>query len=69
MSKDNWDQYQTHVLFELERLNDNVSKIDKDVNKIHIEIAMLKVKSSIWGAGFGAIFGVVSILISNYLAK
>jgi len=40
---------------ELERLSGQIEGCAKAINKIHVEIAVLKVKSGIWGAMGGAI--------------
>jgi len=62
-----WKEWSKHVLAELERLNDNYSKLDSVFNsefrKISVEIAMLKVKSGIWGL----IGGTIPILITLIL--
>jgi hypothetical protein len=50
-----WSGYGKLVLAELERLNKNVKEVEKSQQKIQIEIAMLKVKSGVWGAIAGAI--------------
>lgn len=66
MAQDNgWNEWSKHVLAELERLNGCYDTISDSVNKIHVEIAMLKVKSGIWGAIGG--FIPVCILLIFYL--
>lgn len=50
-----WQEWSNYVLKELERLNDCYDKLDSSVQNIHTEIAMLKVKSGVWGAVGGAI--------------
>jgi len=40
---------------ELERLSEQLTFLQSTVNKIHIEIAVLKVKSGLWGVIGGAI--------------
>jgi len=63
MAADNgWNEWSRHVLAELERLNGCYEDINKTVNKIHIEIAMLKVKSGMWGAIGGCIPLVVAFI-------
>ena len=47
---DGWKEWSKYVLLELERLNTCYNNLDAKVNKINVEIAMLKVKSGIWGA-------------------
>ena len=50
-----WNEWSRHVLAELERLNGCYEGLRVSVEKIHVEIAMLKVKSGAWGALGGAI--------------
>jgi hypothetical protein len=38
------------VLKELERLNNGMESMNKELTNIRVEIAMLKVKSGMWGA-------------------
>jgi hypothetical protein len=59
-----WNEWSRHVLAELERLNGCYDKMNTQLGKIHVEIAMLKVKSGIWGAIGGAI--PVIVLIALY---
>lgn len=54
-SENGWNEWSKHVLAELERLNDGYEEINKNVNKIRVEIAMLQVKSGIWGVIGGCI--------------
>lgn len=53
--KDGWDKWGHFVVKELERLNEKAQRLDDKVSKVMIEIAMLKVKSGIWGLVGGAI--------------
>ena len=57
-----WNEWSKFVLKELERLNSCYDAIDKKVDKINVELAMLKVKSGIWGATAG-IVGSLAILL------
>ena len=50
-----WDQYQKLVLSELERHNSLLEKMDEKLAKVNTEIAMLKVKSGLWGMAGAAI--------------
>ena len=67
MAQDNgWNEWSRHVLAELTRLNNCYDEINKSVSKIHVEIAMLKVKSGMWGA-VGGIFTAACVLFIKYL--
>lgn len=50
-----WKEWSKYVLKELERISDQQTKIEKDIHNISIEIAMLKVKSGVWGLIGGAL--------------
>jgi hypothetical protein len=50
---DGWSEWSNFVLRELERLNDRVEEISLTLGKINTEIALLKLKSGLWGAGAG----------------
>ena len=52
---DGWQSWSNHVLLELERLSTAYESMGKDITKITVEIAMLKVKSGVWGAAGAAI--------------
>lgn len=54
-NENGWNEWSKHVLAELERLNNCYEELNKSVNKVHVEIAMLQVKSGIWGAIGGCI--------------
>tara|TARA_R110000744_G_scaffold9052_7_gene29474 strand:+ start:5599 stop:5820 length:222 start_codon:yes stop_codon:yes gene_type:complete len=50
-----WAEYQRLVLNELERHNMLLGKMDEKLGKVSTEIAMLKVKSGLWGMAGAAI--------------
>lgn len=58
-----WNEWSRHVLMELERLNNCYDGMNKSLGQIKIDIAMLQVKSGIWGAIGGCIPVLVTILI------
>ncbi len=63
-----WSVWGKHVLEELKRLNTAQAQIEKQVTRIHIEIATLKVKSGVWGLVGGAIpvmLGLTYMLLKN----
>jgi hypothetical protein len=63
MTDDNWQTWSKFVLTDLERLRAQIAELDtkfdslKDdqISKLKIEIAMLKVKSGVWGSIGGLI--------------
>lgn len=68
--QDTWHEWSRHVLAELKRLNENISGLEDKIDRIkadliaplHVEIAMLKVKSGIWGLIGGAIPVILMVL-------
>lgn len=60
-----WEQWSKHILIELKRLNTNDENLEEKINKVLIEIAMLKVKSGIWGLMGGAIPVFIILIIDG----
>ena len=66
-----WSEYRRLILAELERLNTLISdtgrKIEEtrstDIAQLRIEIAMLKVKSGMWGALGGLVTGLTALIM------
>lgn len=58
-----WNEWSKFVLKELERLNHCYENLNKTAGRIQTEIAMLKVKSGIWGAIGGAIPVMIGLVI------
>lgn len=58
-----WVEYQRLVLAELERHSLSLTDIAKDVSNVKTEIALLKLKSGLWGAVAGMIPVLVVILV------
>lgn len=58
-----WTQYQKLVLAELERLSEGNEAISERLNKIEINIAMLQVKSGLWGLIGGSIPVMIMIAV------
>ena len=61
-SKNKWPEYQELVLKMLEDHSEGLEGLREDMTKLRIEVAMLKVKSGIWGAAAGL------IAVATYLA-
>ena len=55
LNNNGWSEWGKYVLKELERLNDCYEEQQKIMQRIQVEIAMLKVKSSVWGGLAGLI--------------
>ena len=65
---DGWDEWSRFVLKELERLNENTERLQRDIAKVHIEVAGLKVKASTWG-GLAGLITVLAALLLQALTK
>ena len=63
----NWGEYRRLVLTELEHLHKSVDHLQSDVSACRIEIAMLKVKASMWGA-IGGLIPTGTIILVNMLS-
>jgi len=61
-----WNEWRKFVLAELKRLGEGLESLGKSVGRLRVEVAMLKVKSGIWGVIGGSI-PVVVMLILWYL--
>ena len=73
-----WNKWGKHVVLEMGRLDECYQNLDKKIDtlirtigKMRIEIAVLKVKSGIWGgaAGLLSTFGVIYALIKVGVLK
>ena len=56
-----WREWSKYVLKEMERLNACYDQQTKIINKMVIDIAMLKVKAGVWGALGGAVSVAIGI--------
>lgn len=74
--KDSFAEYRQLILAALERLEATIAalnvKLDdlrnKEVQQLHVEVAMLKVRSTIFGAVGGSIGGaIVGALVARFL--
>jgi hypothetical protein len=61
-----WNEWSRHVLAELERLNNCIICLEKDTRQMYEEIAMLKVKSGLWGL-IGGLLPTVALLLHKLL--
>jgi len=63
MPPNGWKEWSKFVLKELERLNECYETLDQKMDKLSKEVAMLKVKSGVWGLIGGAIPVAVALAI------
>lgn len=78
MSKDDkkngdWDENRKWVGAELNRLNGNYENLrtsfERHARKIEVEIAKLKIKSSLWGASASGVVLLIAWLVREMTAK
>jgi len=58
-----WPEYRRLVLSDISRLEQGQLSMDKKMDKCLHEIALLKLRASIWGAAAGMVFGPVAAAI------
>lgn len=61
-SGDGWGEWSRFVLKELERLNENIEGLRREMTQVHTEVATLKTKAGMWGAVGAAIPVLVMLL-------
>lgn len=61
-------EYDKLVLFRLDALATDLSRVEDKVEALLIDMAMLKVKSGVWGAMAGLIPASVAIVVSVVLS-
>jgi hypothetical protein len=74
-SEDGWREYRRLILAELERINKSIIEINKkmeqfradEISQIKVAIAMLQVKSGVWGAAAGLAVAIGAALL-KYVA-
>ncbi len=62
MADNGFSKWQEYILQELKRLGEVIDKFDGKLDKINVAIAVLRVKSGIWGAIAGLIPASIVIL-------
>lgn len=70
-SEDGWREYRRLIIAELERINSSIIEINKkmeafrtdEISQIKVAIAMLQVKSGVWGAAAGLLVAVGAALL------
>jgi hypothetical protein len=65
MSENGWDEWQRHVLAELDRLSVSNEKLSKCITNLATEVAVLKIKSGLLGAISGGLTALATFFISR----
>jgi hypothetical protein len=63
-----WLEWKRQVLMQAQAHDDAIKRIDTELKNMGIEIALLKYKSSFWGAA-GAALVVAGYALMSYLSK
>lgn len=66
---DDWEVWKNHVLEELKRQNQWLGSIQRTMNSIEVELAVLKVKAGMWGAMGGIATTVGTMLIGWLISR
>lgn len=66
---EDWKYYQKLVLAELERLNSNIESLNDKAARNEKEIAVMKVRSGVWGSISGMIAAIIAFVIDAYFRK
>ena len=67
-SPNGWREYQNLVLHELRSHSTDLKEIRKELQAVHTDIAMLKVKAGVWG-GLGGLIGSAIVVASVLLGS
>jgi len=62
VESNSWMEWSKHVLSELERHNQIMEDMRRDMGKLRVEIATLHVKSSLMGLVAGAVPSIAAVL-------
>ena len=68
MAPSDWSQWEKYVVEQLKSHEEDHDEIQKALVQIRIDIAMLKVKSGIWGA-IGASIPIIGMVLFEFLMK
>lgn len=63
-----WGEWRRHVLLQMEANRKSLEGVSKDIAEIKTEVALLKYKSSLWGA-VGAGLVVLIYALITYVTK
>jgi|TARA_R110002051_G_scaffold1525_2_gene8510 hypothetical protein len=60
-----WERDQRLVLNELKRNTDLIESVRTDISGLKIELAMLKIKSGLWGIAAGSIPVIIALVLKS----
>ncbi len=67
-SQGTWEQYQIHVLAELKRLNEEISKNTEAIQKVSEGVLSLKIRATVWGAVAGSLVTLLPVAVKLILS-
>jgi len=67
--KDGWNEWAKRVLGDIERLEVSIDKILIEITNLRVDIAVLKTKSAIAGAFWGALVSLIVSIIAAIIVK
>lgn len=59
---DSWAQWANHVLAEISRAHKEREELRSLITDLRVELATLKIRASLWGAGTGGLVAVATAL-------
>ena len=64
-----WNEWSRRVLGDIERIDKKVDDLVTQINKLAIEIAVLKTKAAMIAGVWGAVLGIAASVITSFLLK
>lgn len=58
-----WGEYRRLILANLERIERDIGAINAKVDQFQVDIAMLRVKSGVWGGASGLLVALGAVLL------
>ena len=62
-SNGDWKEYRRMVMSKLEEMRIEIKALKKNIEKLHDDVIMLKVKSGVWGTMGGAIPALIIVIL------
>lgn len=69
MPEDEFPEYRRLILAELGRLSDEQKATRDEIGDMRVDIGQLRVYASLWGAFWGAIVSLVTVIIGSMIGR